>query len=41
MQLLLLRGDLEHNCLLLENTGELKFLDILCNDAWHSLVKGT
>lgn len=41
MQLLLLRGDLEHNCLLLENTGEHKFLDILCNDAWHSLVKGT
>ena len=41
MQLLLLRGDLEHYCLLLENTGEHKFLDILCNDAWHSLVKGT
>lgn len=41
LQLLLLRGDLEHNCLFLENTSEHKFLDILCNNAWHSLVKGT
>ena len=39
-QSLLLLGDLEHNCLLLENTGEHKFLDIICNDVWHSSVKG-